>query len=527
MRDNIIKSALLFVTMMAPFWFANVPKPPYAPGTYSAEIVEVGCGEYQTVWRTADGKIFLTAFIGNYTYRQVMVGEAVTSLVGAQYECVALGASGYAYTGIRKANDGSVAFIKVLRDAYGNLFNYNQKIGGFWQTYLTLGRDSLHYWGPGNALSYGSLGLNGGADIPAPVTLGQPPGRKILDFVVLEFATAGMHVIYVVCDDQTLWHYDYGSSVPTQDVGITGVTGVFAVTRACYGITTSDGDIKIWGPFAGYGKTGASDPTNSPVSIKADLIASGAVFPLKKIISSYNTLHVIDANNHLFGRGDNMQGEVGNGEQYSPWQFYNDIIPAPFAWSFNRYQKMKNWVQIPGEWADVWGGQNIAFFFFGKDMFGKIYFWGRNKQDAGGTGQRAGNDDAYADWGCIPAPQQVNPSDVLHAADFTFDPTMVWFPRANAGIDRLIKKSSDSLYGSGSNQPEGTISAYAWSKISGNGTIASPTSSNSLVTGLSGTSLFKLTVTGTGGVQASDTVMVQANVGCTNCTLLSRPYRFH
>lgn len=524
-----MKHAILIMLFLAgvEFWFTQVPQVPYPPKIYSKTIAEIGCGEYQTVYRMTDNTIWLEAFIGNYTFRQVMIGEPIVSLQGAQYECMALGASGKVYTGIRKANDGSVAFVTVPTDAYGNVFNYNQKIGGFWQTYLTLGRDSLHYWGPGNALTYGSLGLNGGANIPAPVTLGQPAGRKIVDFVVYEFATAGMHVIGAVCDDGTLWFWDYGSATPTQQAGIADAKSIFGITRACYGYVTTGGDIKVWGPFTSLAGFTDFSITNTPTSIKASLIAAGAVFPLKKIISSYNTLHVIDANNHMFARGDNPQGEIGNGIQWPNWASYTfNGDPAPYAWSFLRGQLLTPWVQIPGEWSDVWGGWNIAFFFFGRDMFGNIYFWGRCKQDAGGTGQRAGNDDAYADWGCIPAPQRVNPSDVPHASDFTFDPTMTWFPRANAGIDRLISNSTDSLYGSGSNQPEGTISAYAWSKISGNGSIASPTSMNSQVAGLSGTSLFKLTVTGTGGAQATDTVMVQANVGCTNCLILPRPYRF-
>lgn len=84
-------------------------------------------------------------------------------------------------------------------------------------------------------------------------------------------------------------------------------------------------------------------------------------------------------------------------------------------------------------------------------------------------------------------------------------------PTANAGIDQTIQLpiNSVTLVGSG-NDPDGTIVTYAWTKVSGTGgTITSPSSASTTITGLSaGTYQYKLTVTDNGGLQGSDNVVI-------------------
>lgn len=87
-------------------------------------------------------------------------------------------------------------------------------------------------------------------------------------------------------------------------------------------------------------------------------------------------------------------------------------------------------------------------------------------------------------------------------------------PTANAGSDISITLPVDSttLHGSGSD-PDGTITGYSWTKLSGgSATIVSPTSASTQLTGLAqGTYQFILTVTDNGGLTASDTVQVTVN----------------
>jgi predicted peptidase len=91
-------------------------------------------------------------------------------------------------------------------------------------------------------------------------------------------------------------------------------------------------------------------------------------------------------------------------------------------------------------------------------------------------------------------------------------------PTANAGVDKLITlpTSSVSLAGTGTDS-DGTISSYAWSKVSGGAaTIVSPTAATTSVTGLvAGAYVFRLTVTDNRGGVGSDDVAVTVNVAPT------------
>ena len=92
-------------------------------------------------------------------------------------------------------------------------------------------------------------------------------------------------------------------------------------------------------------------------------------------------------------------------------------------------------------------------------------------------------------------------------------------PVANAGTNKLITlpTNTTTLTGSGTD-PDGTISSYAWAKISGpsSGTIATPnaatTTVNSLVQGIY---QYQLTVTDNNGATGKATVQVTVNVAPT------------
>ncbi len=89
-------------------------------------------------------------------------------------------------------------------------------------------------------------------------------------------------------------------------------------------------------------------------------------------------------------------------------------------------------------------------------------------------------------------------------------------PVANAGADQTITLpvNSVNLSGAASTDADGTITAYAWAKISGPaaGTIASPAQVNTAVNSLAqGVYEFQLTVTDNSGATAKDTVRVTVN----------------
>jgi hypothetical protein len=94
-------------------------------------------------------------------------------------------------------------------------------------------------------------------------------------------------------------------------------------------------------------------------------------------------------------------------------------------------------------------------------------------------------------------------------------------PIANAGVDQNISLPTNSvtLNGSGSSDPDGTISSFLWTKISGSSqlTMVSNTSASTVVNNLtSGVYSFQLTVTDNSGAIALDTIKVIVNAAPAN-----------
>lgn len=96
----------------------------------------------------------------------------------------------------------------------------------------------------------------------------------------------------------------------------------------------------------------------------------------------------------------------------------------------------------------------------------------------------------------------------------TVNPAPNQAPSANAGNNIVITLPTNTvtLNGSGTD-PDGTITAYQWTKISTlAGTIASPTTASTQITGLvAGTHTFRLRVTDNSGATATDDVTVTVN----------------
>ncbi len=89
-------------------------------------------------------------------------------------------------------------------------------------------------------------------------------------------------------------------------------------------------------------------------------------------------------------------------------------------------------------------------------------------------------------------------------------------PVANAGADQDVTTTSVNLTGSGTD--DGSIASYAWAKVSGPGTTSIPNPNNQNVTAtglLTGTYIFRLTVTDNLGVTAFDDVQVIVTIAGT------------
>jgi uncharacterized protein YjdB len=97
-------------------------------------------------------------------------------------------------------------------------------------------------------------------------------------------------------------------------------------------------------------------------------------------------------------------------------------------------------------------------------------------------------------------------------------------PTANAGADKTITLPTNNVLinGTGSD-PDGSITAYAWTRVSGPNTptLTNANTANLTASGMiAGTYIFRLTVTDNGGLTASDDVTVNVNAAtATNIAL--------
>ncbi len=459
------------------------------------EIIKVGAGEYFTTYLTSDKKLFATAFTGNrYAISKVPV-NGIVDVDGAQYTNIALDTAGRVYiTGIHK--NGVLYAKQVKEDEGGNTFEGNEKVYGWYQGYLTIKSGELWMWGQD------LLMMNKGVDIPAPRKLLNPKGKLIKKIVPM---TSGEHSLLALATDGSVWIYKKGKPAPVKAPVAQAARDIAGVGAACYVVETAN-DLLAWGYLGSY--LGAADLGITPVSIKKLWTQAGCKFPSKELVGNYNTLHIIDANDNLFGAGENVMGEIGNGKQYPNWAAYPG---SPFAWNWQHRQMITKPVQIPGKFKNLCTGNTITFYLYVQDPGNNWYSWGRNKARCLGNGLTLSvkDESIYPNALNVPAPAKVSPlTTKWKTVRFHID--SIPDPIANAGINQFIKTPVTKLDGSLSSQDGGTIASFEWKQVSGEPvTIHQPQKSSTNVTGIKpGSYTFQLTVTNNRNVQATDTVSV-------------------
>ena len=279
----------------------------------SQKIVQVGAGEYLTTYRTHDGELFLTCWRNNRYQISKLAVNNIIDVDGAQYTNIALDSNGSVYIiGIHR---NGVPYAKAVKlDENGNAFTGNIKVYGWFQAYLTLKREGIFIWGED------ILKLNAGLIIEAPKALQMPEGKKIKKLVAL---TMGEPTLMALATDGSVWKYIKGKIKPERIKLPAPARDIAGVGAACFVVETST-DLLAWGYLGSY--LGVEDLGNTPRSIKRNWTAAGCVFPSKELVGNYNTLHIIDANSNMFGAGENVQGEIGNGKEYPDWKNY---LPNP------------------------------------------------------------------------------------------------------------------------------------------------------------------------------------------------------
>ena len=510
--------------------------------TYAAaqgQMIDVATGEYAIFHVKSDGTVWVpysTVYDTSYVLTQVAGLSRIIESDGGQYNCVFRKSDGTAYSAI----GGSITSTAYPTDYTGAPFVCD-KVYGMWGDMVALRNGEVYYWSA-NSPSGGENNDNQdmllqfsasiSSKIPAPRKLIQPPGETIVKCVfgstIAPFSTAKL---WGIASDGTLWQWDQTHTTPFKVTGKSGMPGTWAgvvVDAAIMGTTaqmvvTSSNQVWAWGYDADK-VGGHSDWQNLPMdNITANLTLAGVGFPLKQIVASFISIHIIDAKNNHYAIGNNQNGAIGNGLMTPSWathyQGSGNSIYA-FDWDMTHYPQT-TWVQVPGKWKSLKSNTSVVFYWYGQDMANNWYSWGRAKAQVLGNGITwKGNDQAiYPDWLDVPVPRAVTPLTQTWTVQGPVNPSMLRSPIVTAGINQylLYGTTSTSLCGVAHQQQPTygattiTIASYLWTEVSGPScaVFLSPNSSNTVVTGLvTGTYVFQLAVTNSNGAQDTAQVSV-------------------
>lgn len=467
-----------------------------------AKIISVGVGEYITLFLLDDGTV-RSSHWGGYLglNRDVTAAHSVSGIVkvcGGQYQGLAINGSGQVYQLFKNNGAGGREGTTLIANDYlGNPFNGNSEVYGAFTSFMSLKSGIPYMWGANNFLTI--PGWNGN-----PIPLQVPSGKLITKLVVMEpDNNPGPGIVLALANDGTVYKYNKnGGGVPILQTGLpAGIVDIGAITQFVYFAATAS-QLWAWGNYSEM--VGLPANTTTPTNVTSTYTGVGMQFPLKKICSNWSACHFLDNKNDVYSIGNNPHGAFGTGIQWPNWA---TKTPDPFAWDFGRGTLPTTTpVQAIGKFLEIWAEGTLSYQLFAMDMGGtQLYSAGRNKAQALANGLEVNNDEGYPEWGNVPFLRKVDPLTVIwpNAGGPAFNPSATPAPFAHAGIDQWVTGTSATLYGGGHQQgtasiPTGSITSYAWSKISGpaGGAITSPTSATTAVTGLAtGTYVYRMTVT--------------------------------
>lgn len=350
------------------------------------KIVKVICAEYLTAYITDTGKVLFAPW--DYSIgKPKLIDSTLSNIVdgaGGQYACILLDKNGTAFI---LNND------KTTTQIPGSGY---QKVFAAFKGYFLLKSGKLFAFGAD------VLRVNGGANITTPKQISTRNFSKIS--VACSTATNDF-TLFAIATDGTLWKQPYNAAMV--QVPVSGsVRDIASMGSSAVVAETTNNDLFF---VFGYKPEILGLPWNQSaiVSIKSQFSSKGCVFPSKKLSGNTTTLHIIDANNNLFGTGDNAQGEVGAGNIFSL-----RYAEKPYTWAWQlvpgAYQAV---IQIPGKWADIFSGETIAFYKYAFDLNGNLFSWGRNKSQSLGNGltTNAATQSTYPNALDMPRPSYVDP----------------------------------------------------------------------------------------------------------------------
>jgi hypothetical protein len=514
----MIKGVILSLFIVLAFAFAITPnKKPYFVGL---TIVKPAMSEYVNTYLYSDSNVYAFIFTGTVKFQPFnFSGNKIKDVAPGFNQFIALDASGFVWT----ADLGSVNGVKKTVDTFGNSFNNNRAVYGYFYSYFTISNDSSIIWTWGNG-SYNWFAT----PIVKPYPLHAPAGKKWVKL-------SGGNDLVGLTSTGEIWQWNNGDTNAVQktipagsyavDIAASHNAFYLAVVHNYSGGNANLGKLYWWGSQPGYvGDNSSITQPTALTGIFTDSVGGALPYNVKNVVVNDNTVHFLDSANNCWGEGDGAQGEVGQGrDTVLKYQYSNQ-----YAWTTLKgegYTNGKCYIVIPNV-KELFTGTSFTFYCMIKMMNDSLAFWGRNKSFVLPTRYVSNTEST-----------KPNALDVVRAtvgSGFQ-NPNGVSVnfvaPTMSAGGNQSVTTNNPTLSVSGSPTQMGAYGysffSYQWSQVSGaTAVINSPTSSTTTVTMPSaGTYRFRMTTTDT--QTATDTASVQIIYnppagGCGGCSVQNR-----
>ena len=468
------------------------------PGDSGLVIRKVAIAEYRTGYLYSNGGFY--SFEQGKFIRYNFGERKITDVCSGFNLLLALDDRGYVWT----TQLGVTSVVRIETDTTGGAFDKNEAIFGYANGHTSIRSDkSLWYWGDDTFHLFHSTG----ALRMRPVRI-SPAGMKVKKVVMSWFR------IVALTENGEVWEWLRGKGVrPVRKLLPGRATDIFN-SQWDYAGCIIMGYPYIWGTAFGF--WGGSAEALEPFPLK-NLWKMTA--PVKAIVASYNTIHYIDSEGRLFGIGDNVMGEIGNGIELVNQRHYT----ARYSWTFNKNEQLTGAppIQIGKgiRWKALFADNFLAFYKYAVDEHDNLYFWGRDKALASGRGYINLEEAIYPNALDVLEPTKVDPLTAV------FQPYHFQLPSLQVGPDQVITGSSVELKAdarpamlvrstlraaNGIDTLSYDIESYEWTVVRGGPCrIVTPHSAHTVVEGLQpGTYVFNLKTTDSNkGTQSKDVLV--------------------
>jgi alpha-tubulin suppressor-like RCC1 family protein len=486
-----------------------------APSGPGPNIVrKVACTEYKAAFLYTDSSV--RSFVYNTVSGHVefmpftlSAGRKAVDVSSGFNVITILDDQGYVWV----SDLGAYTCTRSNTDATGAAFNGNVSLFGYFNTYLSIRNDgSIWYWGLDDYHFYSGSGTT----ITAAKKLRIPPGVQFT-----KLATGSSLLGLTTTGDVYMW--DKGDSNykkvilprPASDIAASHLAYFVAVVPDNIAVSTF-GYPYAFGPEYGHYLSSTQAYYTAPVACKT---LWGMSYPIQEISSNENAIHYIDSLGNLYGLGDNVQGELGNGVEKVN---HTELYPTPYAWSWtkNEYLQPAPVQVLPGtKFKKLFTGNSYVYYHYVTDDKDSLYFWGRNKSFVGGDGAVNNQESTYPNAMDVLKPSMRTPIAISPTQTTSYNFTLYTLKATakqtvSTTTANLSATATASLLTAGGKPNYGyTITKYLWTKVSGpaGGTITHPDSLHTTVTGLAiGTYIFNIQTTdnNTATISAKDTIVV-------------------